>query len=237
MNVPEVVVFTYDFPHKKTQDILLRLFLEDIDIQTVLGAPWKDLDIPSSEIRGKVRHKALVEPEQVAERIDASYRTIEHDGDEILDVLDEIDPNLGIIAGARILDQPVIDRFEKGIVNFHPGLIPEARGLDALLWSIHKDVPPGVTAHLVDERVDAGEILERRRIDVYEDDTLLDLNERLYETELEIVRPSLEAAATGDVEKVVSEDTEYRSRMPGDLQRETADSVREYVERYANQPA
>ena len=68
-----------------------------------------------------------------------------------------------MIAGARILKRPVIDRFSIGIINFHPGLIPEARGLDALLWSIRGDLPLGVTSHLIDERVDASSEAARQQ--------------------------------------------------------------------------
>ena len=34
-----IYVLTYDFPHKKTQDLLFKLKLKDYNV-TVIGTPW-----------------------------------------------------------------------------------------------------------------------------------------------------------------------------------------------------
>ena len=44
--------------------------------------------------------------------------------------------DIGIILGARILSKQIIDAFSIGIVNLHPGILPENRGLDNVKWSI-----------------------------------------------------------------------------------------------------
>ena len=54
-----------------------------------------------------------------------------------------------------------IKGLSKGIINFHPGLIPEARGLDTPQWCIYDGIPLGVTSHFIDSKVDAGRIIER----------------------------------------------------------------------------
>ena len=189
-----VIVFAYNFPHRKTQDFLFRLFAEGVKVQHVLAADPVKLDVPATSIRSKLRHTALVEPRMVAEAIGANYHVIPHRGDELHDLLDEIRPSIGVISGARILKRPVIERFSTGIINFHPGLIPETRGLDALLWSVYNDLPLGVTSHLIDHRVDAGRLLERRTIPLHADDSIFDLSERLYETQIDMLLPAIERA-------------------------------------------
>lgn len=231
---PKLVVFAYNFPHRKTQDFLLRLFLEGYEIDCVLAMDPVKLNIPPSEVRTKVRHTGYVHPSEVADRIGARYEVAQHDSDEALAILDELEPEVGIIAGARILKAAVIEQFSTGIINYHPGLIPDARGLDAMLWSVRNDVPMGVTAHLIDERVDAGRILIKHPIELKADDTVFDLSERLYEIQLDLIDPAIKAAVqageTGDSLPTVGKG-KYNRKMPGDLERETLDMIPDYLER------
>jgi phosphoribosylglycinamide formyltransferase-1 len=110
--------------------------------------------------------------------------------------LELLKPQLGIIAGARILSRHVIECFRTGIINLHPGLLPNTRGLDALQWALFRDQPLGVTAHLINERVDAGHILDQCIIDEYPDDTFVDLSLRLYETQLVMVPSAIRKAVS-----------------------------------------
>ncbi|HBM78257.1 MAG TPA: hypothetical protein DD438_09105 [Verrucomicrobiales bacterium] len=228
-----VVVFAYDFPHRKTQDFLLRLFAEGVRVGHVLAAPPVKLEIPPSSIRAKVRHSAPMPPAKVAAVIGAEYHVVSHGGNEIHDFLDEAQPVVGVIAGARILKSPVIDRFSSGIINFHPGLIPEARGLDALLWSIRKDITLGVTSHLIDSQVDAGRVLERRKIPLFSDDTLFDLSERLYEVQLDMLMEALRRALSGTYEKTDFEGSEYNRKMPPEMEAEIERALPAYLQRRA----
>lgn len=57
------------------------------------------------------------------------------------------------------------------IINSHPGYIPNCRGLDAFKWAIAENQPIGVTTHLLGKDIDAGKIIERRIIDIYQTDT------------------------------------------------------------------
>ena len=154
-----------------------------------------------------------------------------HRGAQINALIEEINLEIGIIAGARILQADVINGFSDGIINFHPGLIPEARGLDALLWSIRNDIPLGVTSHLIDERVDAGKILERRIIDLHEDDTIFDLSERLYETQLEMLPHAIDRAQKALTEEVDFKSGAYNRKMNGDMEKETIAMLPKYLER------
>ena len=169
-----LAVFCYNFPHKKSQDFIIRLFLEGIKVVCVFAADPVELNIPPASIRTKIRHIGLLHPRYIAERLGIEYFVAPHNSSEVITKIKDNNLNLGIIAGARILKAPVIESFSKGIINFHPGLIPEARGLDAMLWSIYKSIPLGVTAHLIDENIDAGYILLKEKIFINPDDTLLD---------------------------------------------------------------
>ena len=226
-----IVVFAYNFPHRKTQDFLFHLFANGIEVSHVFAADAVRLDIPPPEVRTKIRHLTPLNPSDVAEAIGADYHQVAHRGSQINTLIEEIKPEIGIIAGARILEADVINGFSNGIINFHPGLIPEARGLDALLWSIRNDIPLGVTSHLIDERVDAGRILERRVIDLHEDDTILDLSEKLYETQLEMLPDAIDRAYNSIIEEVDFKAGNYNRKMNGEMERETVNMLSGYLER------
>jgi phosphoribosylglycinamide formyltransferase-1 len=228
----KLAVFAYNFPHKKTQDFLLRLLLEGYEISVVIAADPVKLNIPPSSVRTKIRHEALTDPRQICERIGAAYQAIPHNSAQTVELVKSSRIDLGLIAGARILKQPVIDAFTIGIINFHPGLIPEIRGLDTLLWSIHKGVPLGVTSHLIDSDIDAGSILIREHISIFEDDTALDLSERLYEKQLEMIRPSIECGLGGRG-VAVDPGTPYNRKMPPELERITLEKLSSYLRRFA----
>ena len=227
----EIVVFAYNFPHRKTQDFLFHLFACGIKVNHVFAADAVKLDIPPSEVRTKIRHCTQLDPSDVAKSIGAQYHQVPHQGSQINALIEEINPEIGIIAGARILKADVINGFRNGIINFHPGMIPEARGLDALLWSIRNDISLGVTSHLIDERVEAGKILERRTIDLHEDDTIFDLSERLYELQLEMLPLAIDRAQESMTEDVDFESGTYNRKMNGEMERETVAMLPKYLER------
>ena len=155
-----MIIFAYDFPHKKTIDFIIHCVLRGFKISAIVGAPPAKLNIPKSKIRSKIRHENFYHPSELANAFEIPYKVMPHNSLELESYLKNLKPDLGLISGARILKSNIIDTFETGIINFHPGLIPEARGLDALSWSILNNIDLGVTSHLIDHKVDAGRILD-----------------------------------------------------------------------------
>jgi len=180
----KLAIFAYNFPHKKTQDFILKLFFEGFKIDIVLAANPIKLNFSSSKLRTKLRYINLTHPRIICDKLGIPYKVVKHNSDKTVQILRKNKIDVGLIAGARIIKLPVIKAVDKGIINFHPGLIPQVRGLNALERSILNDVPLGVTAHFIDERIDAGRIIEKQKIPIYKDDSLIDLSHRLYETQM-----------------------------------------------------
>jgi len=229
MTSPRLALFAYNFVHKKTQDFLTRLHLEELTPCLILAADAVKLDIPEPSIRTKLRHHGGIHPRAIAERLGVRYEVVQHNSDATVDLLREEGIELAVISGARILGTRVIQAVPKGIINFHPGLIPEARGLDAMLWSILEGIPLGVTAHLIDEQVDAGRTLLIRQIRLFRDDTLIDLSERLMEEQLELIRPAIERAIEGKGTSIRGA-REYHRKMSPELEARARDVLPAYLE-------
>jgi phosphoribosylglycinamide formyltransferase-1 len=233
MDSLKIAVFAYNFPHRKTQDFLYRLYTENLNTALVIAADPVHLNIPSASVRTKLRHTALVHPQQICERMGIPYVVMPHNSKKLPELVAEYSVELGLIAGARILKDHIIKSFPLGIINFHPGLIPQTRGLDAMMWSVHNDIPQAVTAHLIDARVDAGTILFVDEMPIWADDTPFDFQERLYEMQIDMI-PRAVDFATRRAGTEIGENTHHNTKMPPETEAKVLEMFPEYVTRRAN---
>jgi methionyl-tRNA formyltransferase len=83
--------------------------------------------------------------------------------------------DLIVLGGTRIIRGPLLDLPRDGVVNSHPGLLPECRGSASPAWSVLHDIAVGATCHLCDSGIDTGDILMRRELEVPNGATYEDL--------------------------------------------------------------
>jgi methionyl-tRNA formyltransferase len=93
-------------------------------------------------------------------------------------ILEELNPDLIILAGSRILKKNIIKIPQIGILNAHPGLLPKYRGIDVIPWAIYNDDIIGVTVHFIDEGVDTGRICKQQEIEIDKNDTIESLRRK-----------------------------------------------------------
>jgi len=77
-------------------------------------------------------------------------------------------------------------------LNAHPGYLPYVKGLDALKWSIYYRLPVGVSVHRTIDEPDSGDILMRKIVPAYFEDTFHSLAQRVYNYEIEMLVASIE---------------------------------------------
>ena len=184
-------VFAYNFEHWKTQEGLLNLFLNGKKPAVVFAANKVKLNFPHSKIRVAPKDLFLQHPKDICEKLDIPYHVVKHDSEETHKLIKEYGLDVGVILGARILKKPTINAFKKGVINMHPGILPMNRGLDNLKWAVYHKMPMGVTAHLIDEKIDRGTIIKQDTVKVYGDDTLVDIHIRLQNLEQKLMLESL----------------------------------------------
>ena len=66
--------------------------------------------------------------------------------------------------GLGILKKEVISKFKFGIMNFHPGSLPEFRGSSAPEYQFLKKRKTICTCHLIDEKIDQGYLLKKKKL-------------------------------------------------------------------------
>ncbi|MFT7678942.1 MAG: methionyl-tRNA formyltransferase [Planctomycetota bacterium] len=102
-----------------------------------------------------------------------------HKSEAILDVIGGRELDLIVLGGTRIIRGPVLSYAKHGVINTHPGLLPDCRGSASPAWSVYHDIPVGSTTHFCDEGIDTGDLLLRREVAVTRGMTYEDL---CYET-------------------------------------------------------
>lgn len=186
-----IAVFAYAFAHRKTQDFLVELAAAGYENVTVIAAPWKAL--PHADQRTYfptvLRSAATLATPDICRALGFAFHECEHDDVErITSLRDEAGFRLGVISGARIIKRPVIELFDEGILNIHPGKLPETAGLDLFFYTIIKGAPMGVTAHYIDPRVDAGDELFFEETPLGPDDTIEAVQSNNYQSQIRALR-------------------------------------------------
>jgi phosphoribosylglycinamide formyltransferase 1 len=98
----------------------------------------------------------------------------------------------------RILTPWFVARWSGRLLNIHPALLPDLKGLDTHRRAIAAGVKRhGATVHFVVAELDAGPIVAQEAIDVRSDDTESALAERVLEVEHRLYPRALRAVAEG----------------------------------------
>ena len=120
--------------------------------------------------------------------IDCSpYQTVlkENAEQEVLDILDNHDVQLVILAGfMRIIKSSFLDAYSNKVINIHPSLLPAFPGLNAGKQAFEAGVSEtGCTVHFVNEDIDSGEIIQQEMVKVEANDDLDSLMKKIHAAE------------------------------------------------------
>jgi methionyl-tRNA formyltransferase len=134
-----------------------------------------------SAIADEEREKFLkrIEGNQIAERIELQIEKLSekginiehievpiHNSEKVMPHIRGLELDIIVFGGTRIIRGEILDHPKDGVVNSHPGLLPECRGSASPAWSVYHDIPIGSSTHFCDNGVDTGHLLLRREVPV-----------------------------------------------------------------------
>lgn len=92
---------------------------------------------------------------------------------EVMDILNEINPNLIIVvAYGKILPEEILNLPKYGCINVHGSLLPKYRGAAPIQWAvINGDEETGVTTMYMDKGMDTGDMIYKTELPIEKDDT------------------------------------------------------------------
>jgi methionyl-tRNA formyltransferase len=113
--------------------------------------------------------------------------------------LKEADPDLIVANNWRTWLPPSVFGLPRhGTLNVHDSLLPAYAGFSPLIWALINGEPEvGVTAHLMNEDLDAGDIVVQRSVPVGPTDTATDLFHKTVALIAPVVTESLSLIASG----------------------------------------
>ena len=212
-----IAVITYDAPHRKTQDLLVQLKLNGYkDIQLVV-IPWVERKNFQPLFQHRPSNRVDIKTETLCERLSLEFSKTPTEN--LHDFFEKNPFEYILIAGAGILPEDLAKNHR--VINSHPGFLPNMKGLDAFKWAIYQGQPLGVTTHYISEKADEGELIERRKVPVYFEDSFHNLAYRVYETEIEMLVNSIEMIKSkkASLESLADNNFSANRRMPHHLER------------------
>ncbi|MDD3819056.1 MAG: phosphoribosylglycinamide formyltransferase [Actinomycetota bacterium] len=118
----------------------------------------------------------------------SEYDTREEYDSKIIELLEKEKIDLVVLAGYMFVLSPgFISRFKNRILNIHPSLLPSFKGAHGIKDAFDYGVKvTGVTVHFADEGLDSGPIILQEALNINQDESLEDLEEKIHKIEHKI---------------------------------------------------
>lgn len=125
----------------------------------------------------------------------------------LLQTIQSYGSELVVLAGCLVvIPEIMVQAYPNKIINVHPALIPAFCGTGYYGLKVHKAVlgrgakVTGATVHFVDEGTDTGPIILQKAVDVHQDDTPEELQQRVMkEAEWKIMPEAINLIANGRI--------------------------------------
>ncbi|WP_170144713.1 methionyl-tRNA formyltransferase [Hydrogenivirga caldilitoris] len=184
------------------------------------------------------RGKRLTPPpvKELAYRLNLNVYQPEKAG-ELFDILKGLELDcIVVVAYGKILPKSILDLPPYGVINLHASLLPRYRGAAPIQRALMAgEKVTGNTVMLVNERMDAGDILSQEEVIIGEEDNFYTLSERLSRQGADLLVRTLNLWFRGSLKPVPQKEEEATYAPP--VQREEyklcwkaeAESVRDRV--------
>ena len=99
---------------------------------------------------------------------------------EFEDALLKLEADLFVVVAFRVLPKKILDIPKIGSINLHASLLPKYRGAAPIHWAvINGEEKTGCTIFFLDEKVDTGNIILQKEVNISNTDTTGDVYQRL----------------------------------------------------------
>jgi len=138
----------------------------------------KQLATLDQRTKGYFQQKKLDEFESL--RV-PTYSVEDHNSSSTIDLVQELGLDYLVNAGTpRIIKPPLLSAPTHGILNCHPGLLPQFRGCTCVEWAVYLDQPVGNTLHFMTRGIDDGPIVCMQKLTFLKSDGYRDVRVKVY---------------------------------------------------------
>ncbi|WP_347923384.1 phosphoribosylglycinamide formyltransferase [Pontimicrobium sp. SW4] len=118
-------------------------------------------------------------------------RTAFYKTPHVLDILNNVNPDLIVLAGFLWkFPENILKTFPNKVINVHPALLPNYGGKGMYGMHVHeaivanKEIETGITIHYVNEHYDEGAIIFQAKCEVLPTDSAKDVAAKIHELEM-----------------------------------------------------
>ena len=151
--------------------------------------------------RGRGRQLASPPVKERAQELGLQILQPDSPGDPaLMTALEELAPDLLVVVAFSILPQQILDLPRLGSINLHPSLLPAYRGAAPIIWAVvNGEEQTGITTFRLNARIDAGEILLQRQVDIGADETAGELETRLSQQGAAMIVETIDGLEDGSI--------------------------------------
>lgn len=171
--------------------ILERIIQEEYNIKAVITAP----DRPAG--RGQKLSESDVKKCAKQNNIEVLQPTNLKD-EQFIEKLQSYQADLFVVVAFRMLPEAVWRMPALGTFNLHGSLLPQYRGAAPINWAvINGETKTGVTTFFIDEKIDTGEIILNREMEIGENETAGEVHDRMMLLGADVVIETIELIRKG----------------------------------------
>lgn len=125
---------------------------------------------------------------------------------EFLSKIKTINPDLQVVVAFRFLPRQVWQIPRQGTINLHASYLPNYRGAAPINWVlINGEKYTGVTTFFINDKIDTGNIILRKKVEIYPDDDAGTLHDRLMEIGADLVVETVKLIEQGKAQPIPQE--------------------------------
>jgi methionyl-tRNA formyltransferase len=117
--------------------------------------------------------------------------------------------DLFVVVAFRILPQEIVSMPSRGTIDVHPSLLPRYRGAAPIQWAlINGETQTGVSVFFIGRKIDAGDIIRQRTVDIDPQETAGELSQKLARISAEVLLEVVDEMDRGEVSTISQEGAE-----------------------------
>lgn len=179
------------------RDSLDKLYSNGYEICGVVTTPdrpaGRGMKMVSSPVKEYAVEKnlKLFQPEKIA------------NNDEFKEEIRNLEPDLVcVVSYGVILPKSFLKIPKLGCINVHPSMLPKYRGSAPIQWAVlNGDKTTGVTIMYLNEKMDAGDIITQKEVEIGDDETYGELWNRLSKIGAELLEETVKNISNGIIKR------------------------------------
>lgn len=185
--------------------ILKKLVSANYTIVGVVTAP----DKPAG--RGRKIHQSAVKEYAMSQGLPL-LQPLNLKSEAFQKELKNLNANLQIVVAFRMLPKEVWQMPAYGTFNLHASLLPEYRGAAPIHWAIiNGETKTGVTTFFIDDKIDTGEIILQKEVEIDSDEIVGTLHDKLMHLGADLVNETVALIQNNTVTTYTQPELEEKS--------------------------